>query len=168
MTKELEDTFLEGLAQNKEKLFRICSAYSHDPEEASDLFQDVLVNIWQAMPKFNSKSSLGTWMFRITLNICLRLRSSQIKRRDLFVNFDRSNLENIGISGENDENSHHLKRLRKCIKLLNDADKSIITLYLEELPYKEISDITGVTENTIAVKIKRIKSKLFNCMNVGS
>ncbi len=167
MTKELEDTFLEGLAINKEMLFRICSAYSHNPEEASDLFQEVLINIWQSMPSFNSNSSIGTWMFRITLNICLRLRSSQIKRRDLFVNYHKTNLENISISGENDENSHQLQRLRECIKQLKETDKSIITLYLEELPYKEISEITGVTENTIAVKVKRIKSKLFNCMNTG-
>ena len=55
--------------------------------------------------------------------------------------------------------------LRNCIKKLNEADKAVITLYLEELSYKEISSITGLIENTIAVKIKRIKRKLLNCIN---
>ena len=57
-----------------------------------------------------------------------------------------------------------LMQLRECIKQLNEADKAVITLYLEELPYKEISSVTGLTENNIAVKIKRIKKKLLNCL----
>jgi RNA polymerase sigma factor (sigma-70 family) len=167
MTKELENTFLAGLALNKEKLFRLCSAYAHDNEAAGDLFQEVLINIWQAIPTFSGKSSLGTWMFRITLNICLRLQATQTRRKSLFVNIEKSGLENIGMAEEDDERSEQLARLRKCIRLLNEADRSIIALYLEELPYKEISEITGITENTIAVKVKRIKNKLFNCMNSG-
>jgi RNA polymerase sigma factor (sigma-70 family) len=165
MPIDLEAIFLAGIEQNKDRLFRICSVYTHDAEEASDLFQDVLANIWQAMPTFSAKSSISTWMFRITLNICLRLRSTQTRRRDIFVNINKENLENIGSSSEQDEPTWLLALLRSCIKDLNDAEKSIITLYLEELPYKEIAEITGLTENTIAVKVKRIKNKLLNCMS---
>ena len=57
-----------------------------------------------------------------------------------------------------------LVKLRTCIKQLNDADKAVISLYLEELSYKEISDITGLSENHVAVKIKRIKMKLLTCI----
>jgi RNA polymerase sigma factor (sigma-70 family) len=165
MTKELEESFLVGLGLNKDKLYRICSAYSEDDEDAHDLFQEVLISIWRAMPTFSQKSSLATWMFRITLNICLRLRASQIKRKNLIINIDSPHLENIGHATEEYEVNDQLKSLRKCIKQLHDADKSIITLYLEELPYKEISEITGLAENTIAVKVKRIKKKLLKCMN---
>jgi RNA polymerase sigma-70 factor (ECF subfamily) len=59
-------------------------------------------------------------------------------------------------------------QLRECIKRLNEADKAVITLYLEELPYKEISNITGLNENTIAAKVKRIKYKLLNCLKPKS
>ena len=58
-----------------------------------------------------------------------------------------------------------LLALRKCVKSLNEGDKAIVALYLEGLAYREISDILGLSENHIAVKIKRIKSKLFNCIN---
>lgn len=69
------------------------------------------------------------------------------------------------IATEDDQERHgQLLQLRKCIKQLNEADKAVITLYLEQLPYKEISKVTGLTENNIAVKIKRIKKKLLNCL----
>lgn len=88
MTKELEEIFLAGLEQNKDKLFRICSIYSRDIKSAKDLFQDVLINIWQSIPSFKSNSSIGTWMFRITLNVCLRLQLAQNKRHSLFKNMN--------------------------------------------------------------------------------
>ncbi len=165
MTKELEGIFLDGLEENKNKLFRICSIYSKEPEGAKDLFQEVLVNIWQALPSFNAKSSIGTWMFRITLNVCLRLHSSYKKKRSIFIATDSVILENLSISTEPAEQNVQLEKLRQCVKALNEADKSIISLYLEELPYKDISEITGLSENNIAVKIKRIKSKLLKCMS---
>ncbi len=66
---------------------------------------------------------------------------------------------------EHSEQKEKLIQLRNCIAQLNKADKAVITLYLEKLPYKEISNITGLTENNIAVKIKRIKKKLLTCIN---
>ncbi len=77
---------------------------------------------------------------------------------------DSITLENLNIVQENIEKNLQLVRLCKCIKNLNESDKSIITLYLEELPYKEISEITGLKENNIAVKIMRIKNKLLKNM----
>jgi RNA polymerase sigma-70 factor (ECF subfamily) len=73
--------------------------------------------------------------------------------------------EHIQEDEPNHEEFERLEKLRNCIQKLNDVDKAITTLYLEELPYKEISEITGLTENTIAVRMKRIKIKLLNCIN---
>lgn len=67
-----------------------------------------------------------------------------------------------------EEESPMLQYLRSCIKAMNESDKAVITLYLEELPYKEIAAITGLTENNVAVKIKRIKIKLLTCINKKS
>ncbi|MEM9261079.1 MAG: RNA polymerase sigma factor, partial [Bacteroidota bacterium] len=71
MDRELENAFLAGLEQNKQKLLRICSAYAKDDEDKKDLFQEVLINIWKSMPSFKGNSALSTWMYRITLNVCL-------------------------------------------------------------------------------------------------
>jgi RNA polymerase sigma-70 factor (ECF subfamily) len=116
------------------------------------------------MPSFEGKSSLGTWMFRITLNVCLRLQSKQLKKRDRFLKIDSISITHISDDETNHEEQERLAKLRSCIKKLNDADKAVITLYLEELPYSEISSITGLTENNIAVKLKRIKNKLLSCI----
>ena len=81
------------------------------------------------------------------------------------MKLDSITIENITDEEANEEDHERLIKLRSCIKKLNDADKAVTTLYLEELSYKEISDVTGLTENNVAVKIKRIKMKLLNCLN---
>lgn len=164
MDPELENTFLRALEQNQQKLLRVCSVYAEDAEDKKDLFQEALINIWQAMPSFQKKSSLSTWMFRITLNVCLRLQSTQAKKRNRFLKIDSIKFENIKDDESTNEEYERVNKLRNCIRKLNDADRAVITLYLEELPYKEISDITGLTENHVAVMVKRIKEKLLNCI----
>jgi len=164
MDNELEGTFLEALEKNQQKLLRICSVYATDTEDKKDLFQEVLVNIWQSMPSFKGKSSIDTWMFRITLNVCLRLQSNHLKNRDRFTNVESVPVENLK-GGDNEEQNQQLFLLRNCIKKLNEIERAVITLHLEDLPYKEISEITGLSENHVAVKIKRIKTRLLNCIN---
>lgn len=168
MNRELEQTFLTGLEQNKQKLLRVCSVYASDDEDKKDLFQEVLVNIWKSMPSFKANSSLSTWMFRVTLNVCLNAQTKLTKKKKHFVNMDSVELARYEGSPATEEESQLLHYLRTCIKHLNEADKALITLSLEELPYKEIAEITGITENHVAVKIKRIKNKLLNCINERS
>jgi len=166
MNQQLESIFLAALEQNQQKLLRVCSVYAEDAEEKKDLFQEALINIWQAMPSFEGKSTLSTWMFRVTLNVCLRLQTKQSKNKDRFRKLDGITIENLS-DREPDEESEQVVKLRACIKKLNDADKAVTTLYLEELSYKEISEVTGLTENNVAVKLKRIKMKLLTCINEG-
>src|SRR5688572_29173380 len=163
MDQQLEHIFLKGLEQNQQKLLRVCSVYAQDAEDKKDLFQEALINIWQSMPSFEEKSSLSTWMFRITLNVCLRLQIKQAKKRDRFRKLDSIAIENISEEEPNHVEQERLIKLRKCIKKLNDVDKALTTLYLEELSYQEIADITGLTENHVAVKVRRIKMKLLTC-----
>ena len=167
MDQQLENVFLKALEQNQQKLLRVCSVYAEDADDKKDLFQEALINIWQSMASFEEKSSLSTWMFRITLNVCLRLQMKQARKRDRFRKIDSITIENISNEEASVEDHERLTKLRSCIKKLNDADKAVTTLYLEELSYKEISEITGLSENNVAVKIKRIKMKLLTCINEG-
>jgi len=168
MEKDLEDIFLSALEEHQQKLLRICSVYAKDTDDTQDLFQEVLINIWRAMPSFKGNASIGTWMYRITLNVCLRLKTKEIKKQKKLLRMDGHaiNIHSIdALDEEQKDQQKQLLQLRKCIKALNEADRAVIALYLEELPYKEISNIVGLKENTVAVKIKRIKIKLLNCMN---
>lgn len=171
MDKKLEDIFLEALEQNQQKLLRICSVYAKDASSSKDLFQEVLFNIWKSMPSYNGDATMATWMYRITLNVCLRMRSKEIKLQKKVIRMDSITVGNlkadtVGASNlDAPDPNERLIALRNCIKKLNEADKAVITLYLEELPYAEISAVLGLKENTVAVKVKRIKEKLLNCLN---
>tara|TARA_R110002126_G_scaffold19675_6_gene73893 strand:+ start:1916 stop:2233 length:318 start_codon:yes stop_codon:yes gene_type:complete len=103
-------------------------------------------------------------MYRITLNVSIRYQSNSKKKQK-----NQTSLNGITLVGSLEPKDHSVEskeilKLRDCIKSLNDADKPLVALYLEELPYKEIGEILGISENYAAVKIKRIKKKLFNCI----
>jgi RNA polymerase sigma factor (sigma-70 family) len=164
MNQQLESTFLAAIEQNQQKLLRVCSVYAEDEDDKKDLFQESLIHIWQSMPSFEAKSSLSTWMFRVTLNVCLRLQSQEKKKRNRFLKMDSISFTHLAQEDIDPEEQERLIKLRNCIKKLDDADKAIITLYLEELPYREIAVVTGLSENHVAVKLKRIKNKLLNCI----
>ena len=164
MDKDLESIFLNALEQSQHTLFRICSSYAKNTDDAQDLFQEVLINIWKALPNFRNNADISTWMYRITLNVSLRHRTSLNRDKKRFSEFKGISIESIPQGGITDDEHQKLTFLRQCVRQLNDADKALITLYLEELPYKEISTVTGLKENTVAVKIKRIKKKLLNCI----
>lgn len=165
MKKEQETLFLNVLENNREKLFRICSVYSKDDEDAKDLFQEVLVQVWRSMSTFKGNSSIGTWMFRVALNVCLRFKSKHTKNQNRFLRLDSITIANFGSEENSEAENEKLNSLIKCVKELNEAEKAIVTLYLEGIAYKEISIILGLSENHVAVKVKRIKSKLLNCIN---
>ena len=168
MDRELENAFLEGLEDHKHKLLRICSVYAKDEEERKDLFQEALVNVWKSMPSFQSNSSLGTWMYRVTLNVCLSAQTRLANNKRQFVNMDSVELSRLEGHEDRQQENPLLHYLKQCLKLLNEADKAVMTLYLEELPYIEIGQILGISENNVAVKVKRIKKKLLNCINERS
>lgn len=165
MRKEPKTIFLNALEENQEKLFRICSIYSEDEEDAKDLFQEVLVHVWRSMSTFKGNSTIGTWMFRVALNVCLRFKSKHTKNQNRFIRLDSITIANFGSEENSEVENEKLNSLRKCVKELNEADKAIVALYLEGIAYKEISSILGLSENLIAVKVMRIKSKLLNCIN---
>lgn len=165
MIKEHETIFLKALEENQEKLFRICSIYSKDHEDAKDLFQEVLVHVWRAMSSFKGNSSFSTWMYRVALNVCLRFKSKHTKKQSRFIRLNSLTISNLGSTENTQVENEKLVGLRTCVKKLNESEKAIVALYLEGLAYKEISSILGLSENHVAVKVKRIKSKLLNCIN---
>ena len=168
MKKELESIFLNALEENREKLFRVCSIYSEDVEDTKDLFQEVLVQIWRSMNTFKGNSAMGTWMFRVALNVCIRFKSKHTRRQARLIRLESITILSYKAETSGEEEDIKLKALRKCIKKLKEGDKALVALYLEGLAYKEISEVLGISENYVAVKIKRVKAKLLNCINERS
>jgi RNA polymerase sigma factor (sigma-70 family) len=166
MEKSLENIFLNAFETNKNRIFRICTSYSTDNEDAKDLFQEVLLHLWKSLPSFKNESNIDTWVYRITINVCLRAKQFSDKKQKHFIKIDGLKLENIGETTNSNEKEKQFLKLSECVKKLEGVEKSIILLYLEDSSYKEISQVLGLTENHVAVKIKRIKNKLLTCLKL--
>ncbi|MEB2779704.1 sigma-70 family RNA polymerase sigma factor [Algoriphagus sp. C2-6-M1] len=163
MQKTTTNTFEQIIEENKGKIYRICKIYSVSPLEPQDLFQEVLYAIWKSILTFKGNSNINTWIYRITLNVCLRSKQKLEEKNFKTVRLESIQFVPVEIPLDTTQQEKH-NALTSCISSLNENDKSIIILYLEELKYKEIAEITGMTENHIAVKMKRIKKTLLNCI----
>ena len=158
-----DDYFEEILENNKYKIYRICNIYAVAPIEPQDLFQEVIFQIWKSLDKFKGKSSIDTWVYKIAINVCLRSKMKFDKsnnKTDRFESIHFTPIEKEIDAFEQEKFTY----LKECISTLNGTDTSLIILYLDDLSYKEIAVITGLSENHIAVKMKRIRKKLFECI----
>ncbi|HRJ29513.1 MAG TPA: sigma-70 family RNA polymerase sigma factor [Cyclobacteriaceae bacterium] len=164
MEVAIEKVFLELLGDNKAQISRICSVYSRDEDEKKDLFQGVAFNLWKSLPSFKGNSALSTWVYRVTLNTCMQARFKVNRHESAHVKLKSIHFELIMQSDDDAAKQERIALLYTCIRKLNDADKNLVMLFLEDLPYKEIAFITGATENHVAVRLKRVREKLFNCL----
>lgn len=158
-----DDYFEQTLERNKYKIYRICNIYAVTPIEPQDLFQEVVFQIWKSLDKFKGKSSIDTWVYKIAINVCLRSKMKFDKSNNKTDRFESIHFTPIEKEIDVSE-QEKFAYLKECISILNETDTSLIVLYLDDLSYKEIAVVTGLSENHIAVKMKRIRKKLFECI----
>jgi len=156
---EKERMFHELLDTQKDRLYRLCRGYLYAKDEVDDLFQDVLVNIWTSLESFRHEASIQTWTYRIAVNTALMYNRKTTKSAALFRKVEPQALEQRAQEAD-DHRSERLESLRKALARLNPQDRLIISLSLDELTYRQISEIVGITENYVGVKINRIKQQL--------
>lgn len=161
MSNKQEELFLKLLQQNQHRIRKLCTVYARSPEDRKDLEQEVTLNIWKSLPSYRGDAKIDTWMYRIILNVCLK-HNFAIGRNQTIVPLEKLEFR---LSSDTHTQEEKYENLRYCIQKLEFSDKTIIVLYLEELPYKTIGEIVGISENYVAVKIKRIKSKLLTCLS---
>ena len=140
------------------KIFRLCMGYVNDADFAKDLLQETFIQVWKGLPSFRNESAVGTWIFRIASNICLRQieRASRMPRTE--IPFQLEDKTNIQLEGQ-------IQLLYKCIATLKESERLIISLVLEDISQKEIASITGISEGNLRVKIHRIKQTLTQRFN---
>jgi RNA polymerase sigma-70 factor (ECF subfamily) len=164
MRKQNEDNYFEEtLERNKLKIYRICEIYAVNPIEPQDLFQEVVFQIWKSLNNFKGKSSIDTWVYKIAINVCLRSKMKFDKSNNKIDRFESIHFTPVEKEIDASE-QEKFKYLKECIATLNGIDTSLIVLYLDDLSYNEIMVITGLSENNIAVRMKRIRKKLFECI----
>lgn len=138
-------------------IIKICRAYTDAEEDFEDYYQEVCLQIWRSREQFNGQSEWSTWIYRLTLNVCMTLLKKR-KNSDRHFVSDAVLVEvDETIQAFSDES---LNELYKAIKKLSEVDRAVIMLYLEEKSYQEIAEIMGTNPNNIGVRIKRIKERL--------
>nr|WP_274704473.1 sigma-70 family RNA polymerase sigma factor [Salinimicrobium profundisediminis] len=159
----MEHEFVSHLEKHQNIVHKICRMYTNDQESHNDLFQEITIQLWNAYPKFRGDSKFSTWMYRVALNTAITLyRKSKKQLRT--QNYDEVSFK-IKADVYDDEVEKQLQLMYKAVKELNDIDKALVFLYLEDQSYREISEMLGISEVNARVKMNRIKKTLRNILN---
>jgi RNA polymerase sigma factor (sigma-70 family) len=151
--------FFELIQKNKGIILKICNSYCRNKCDREDLAQEIIYNLWKSGKKFDPDYKFSTWMYRIALNVAI---SFFRKEKKAFRTFPAHEVHlDIEDSGPNeDDSAKQIQLLQRFINELKELDKALILLSFESNSYREIAEITGISESNVATRISRIKERL--------
>jgi len=152
--EQQEKDFSRMIREQKATIYTVCYMFSKDKEEIDDLFQEVLVKLWQGYDSFQGKSDLRTWIYRVSLNTCISIDRKKKRRKTQPL------LEGVDLFDKNDADNRQTDLLHERIGRLQAFDRAIVLLWLENLSYEEIAQIVGISVKNVSVKLYRIKEQL--------
>ena len=158
MKSEKQKDFLHQLRENQGIIHKICRIYTDNIHDHEDLFQEIVIQTWKSYSDYRGDSKFSTWIYKIGLNTALALfKKKNYKKEEL-----HENLTHFKIYDDNnhEEKDAQIQAMYDAIHLLSDVEKALIMMFLEDKPYKEISEILGITEGNARVKMNRTKEKL--------
>ncbi|MCA9257783.1 MAG: RNA polymerase sigma factor [Planctomycetales bacterium] len=158
------------LEQHTAAVLKVARAYTLAPEECQDLAQEILLQAWRSLPKFQGDASPATWFYRIALHTAMNWRRNDAIRRTRQVpllDIDPV-ADDDGAAQSSVEQKETIAQLYKAIHRLPKADAALILLYLDQLTYREMAAVLGISESNVGVKLNRVKKALTALMNEGS
>lgn len=151
-TKEQE--FEQLVRTHKATIYAVCYLFSKDQDEVADLFQECLMNLWKSWAGYEGRSDVKTWIYRVSLNVCVSLDRKRKRHSTVPLTMDINPYE------EDNQNSQQMERLRQRINQLPPYDRAIVLLWLENMSYEEIGAIVGITAKNVSVRLVHIKEQL--------
>jgi len=152
-----KEQFIAAIKYNEGIIYKIAAVYTNTMQDRDDLVQEIIYQLWKSFDSFNQQSSLGTWMYRVAMNVAIyHLKTT--KRKITTVPLDEQ-LLNLHDS-DNSETEEKWQTFKQHIDKLNLLDKGIVILYLENKSYEEIGQIIGISTSNVGTKLMRIKEKL--------
>ena len=152
--ENLDKEFTTMAHEHKATIYMVCYMFSKDNAEVEDLYQEILINLWRSLPQFEHRSSVKTWIWRISLNTCISIDRKKRRRSKLPLEMD------IDLYNDTDCDTKQIKMLHERINRLGPFDRAIILLWLENMSYEEIGAIVGISEKHVSVRLYRIKEQL--------
>jgi RNA polymerase sigma factor (sigma-70 family) len=153
-----ETEFIQLLDKHQGITQKICRLYRDSKEDQEDLMQEIVYQLWKSASSFSGKSKFSSWMYRVALSTAM----STFRKKKVQLTFSGEIPEGPDLNREVDDRS---ELLFSALKKLNEGDRALITLYMEDLSYEEISEVTGITVNNVGVKLNRIRIKLQSLIN---
>jgi len=150
-----ETQFIGHIQQYQKIIHKICHLYRDSREDREDLFQEITFQLWKAFPSFKNQAKISTWIYRIALNTAV----ATFRKNKPAIDYV-AELPDVHTTYQYNEYDTRHERLFLLLKKLDDSEKMIITLYLEDLSYQQIAEIVGINENYVGVKLNRIKTKI--------
>ncbi|NIF04871.1 sigma-70 family RNA polymerase sigma factor [Chryseobacterium sp. Tr-659] len=154
-----EQQFEEIYNENYHAVISLCLGYVNGNKNlAQDLTQEVFIKVWQNLKSFRNEASISTWIYRITVNTCFQ----QLRKKQ----FPPITIEEIPDETEEEKVKTEMRyqSMYHCIDLLSDTNKNIVLLELQDVPQKEISNITGISYEALRIRLHRIKNQLAKCI----
>ena len=159
MKSTSEQDFERLVRDNKDTIYTVCYMFSKDSDEVSDLFQDILVNLWQGFDKFRGESKECTWVWRVSFNTCITFERKKKRQATVPLTID------IDLFEDSDEDTRQIRKLYSRIHRLKPFDRAIVLLWLDNLSYEEIGAIVGISVKNVSVRLYRIKEELKRMSN---
>lgn len=154
-----EEVFLSVIESHKGILYKVVNAYCKDEENRKDLIQEIIFQLWKSFDRYNNQYKYSTWIYRIALNVSISFYRRESVRQPV-TGFYNEQVLQVTEEWQHSEKDEHLQQLHQFIAELRDMDRALMLLYLEEKSYKEMAEITGLSETNIGTRIGRIKMVL--------
>lgn len=156
-----EKNFINLINDHQGLIHKICLMYENDREARNDLFQEIVLQLWKSFPSFRGEAKITTWMYRIALNTAI----SGFRKQTRLVKTEDLQEVHMNISDTwSDDQEENFQRLQWAIRQLGEIEKAMIMMALEEIPYDEIAETIGITQNNVRVRMNRIREKLRTLM----
>ncbi len=156
-----EKEFAKLIKDNQGLIIKVSRLYTNTLEDEQDLFQEIVLQLWRSYDSFKGQSKISTWMYRVALNTAITLFRKKTKspQTDELMDYHHSDYVE-----DNDEKQQNISTLYKVIKMLPNVERAIVTMYLDDLPYRDIAGNLGITEVNARVKMNRLKKTLKELM----
>ncbi len=155
---EQKQFYSEIIKKHKGILLKVARVYCQNETDRQDLMQEIMIQVWHSIDRYDKKFRMSTWLYRISLNVAISFYRKNISRTKKYIVLDNKMIQ-TPVEAEMD-NEQHLKLLEQFISELKEIDKALMLLYLEDKSHAEIGEILGMSISNVGTKVGRIKKQL--------
>lgn len=153
-----QEAFLKQIESNKALIHKVCHLYEENPSLRSDLYQEIVLNLWKNFDNFNGQAAFSTWMYRVAINTAISVYRKETLRSPK-INY-AAEFPQIADNSPPHTQQLQLQALYKALRQLPEVDRALVLMYLDDCSYKDMEEVMGIKEATLRVRMNRIKDKL--------